>query len=108
MSTARTFKQINSITSALLAIGLSCAFVFNQALVNLWVGNEKYGGDLLNLLIVTAALVEVMSNSNSSMLQAMGRFRSTALIEVIGTAFRIVLIIILKLFWIKWAGWQEA
>lgn len=94
-SIASTFRQVNIVTSVLLALGLSFVLVFNQPLVSLWVGPDKYVGEALNSLIVVAALIEVIVNSNSTMLQAMGRFRSTAFLEVIGMIFRIGLTILL-------------
>lgn len=92
---AKTFVRINWIVSSLVAIGMGLAVAINESLVSVWIGSDKYGGLLINVLIVLAGIVEVLVISNTNLLQAIGRFRSTAWLELMGVSLRLALMFLL-------------
>jgi O-antigen/teichoic acid export membrane protein len=101
--TREVLKMLFFVSNVLLAIGLGATMAFNGALVSLWVGPDKYGGNVLTLLIVLSTAASVAMSLNMNFLQSMGHFRDTSLIDISEIPLRLLLMIALGV-WIGIEG----
>lgn len=93
--TGEVLKLLSVTSNLLLAVGLGATMAFNGSLVSLWVGGDMYGGETLTLLIVLSTAALVTTSLNMNLLQSMGHFRDTSLIDIAELPLRLLLMVAL-------------
>jgi O-antigen/teichoic acid export membrane protein len=91
--TPDVLKTLFFASNVLLAIGLGAIMAFNRSLVTVWVGVDKYGGDILTLLIVISTAMSVIMSLNMNFLQSLGCFRASSFIDIGEAPLRLMLMI---------------
>lgn len=74
---------------------LSLSFILNLSFVSLLLGADKYGGNILSLLLCVNMLFYTRFNFLSVNLYALGVFGKTVMYDVIGGLLRLIIIFIL-------------
>lgn len=87
------FIQTVITTIVLVVLG-----TINKDFVEIWVGKDYYGGNLLSSLLILQILVQTRFNLFSSIIQSTGDFKTTAFSEIVVYSLKITFVlIILKL-----------
>lgn len=84
-----------SIIQILLFIGLTGIFLIGQDFVTIWVGPDKFGGNILLALVCVAVLTDQMRLVLSQQYYAIGKFTLTAITDSIFALSFIILAFIL-------------
>ncbi|GGA63293.1 hypothetical protein GCM10008015_00220 [Flavobacterium palustre] len=71
---------------------LSASFILNSSFVSILLGNDKYGGTLLSILLCVNMLFYTRFNFLSVNLYALGVFGKTVLFDIIGGVMRLIII----------------
>ena len=74
---------------------LSLSFIVNSSFVSLLLGADKYGGNMLSLLLCVNMLFYTRFNFLSVNLYALGLFGKTIFYDVIGSILRLIIIFLL-------------
>ena len=92
--------KIANIFMILLFTAVLYSAVFTKSFVHFWVGLDKYGGDILLLMIVFSVLVSQIKQYTNILLQAGGMISKSAKLDIMS----MILFVILLLSFIKSAG----
>lgn len=88
-------REILTITTVLGGLGLGLALVFTQPLMTLWVGPQRYAGDLILVLFLVSALLAMRQGAHANLLTALGAISSTARWMTADALMRLGFIVIL-------------
>lgn len=95
-------KQYFSLIRVLLVVSLTIIFLIGQDFVTLWVGADKFGGNLLLGLICMVALSDQLRMILSQQYYAIGKFNLTSITDSIyAVGFLIVAILLVPLLGLK-------
>lgn len=101
-------RHFFSFIKGVLLLALSSIFIIGEGIISIWVGSDKFGGNLLLGLICLTAFLDQLRGTLSQQYYAIGKFRLTAIADsVFATAFilsALVMIPELKLYGIVLAG----
>jgi O-antigen/teichoic acid export membrane protein len=89
------FRRVLSFHGAFSALLLSSVLSLNHAFVNLWIGNEKYGGDMLSILTLASLFIFYRYNFISTFLLSLGIIKKNAFASIVEMILRLILIFLL-------------
>lgn len=93
------FKQItlkfDDIHLFLSLIFFPLLMIINHRFVSIWVGESRYGGEVLSALLSITAFFQVRANFVINMLYADGKFNPVAMLSVYDVSIRAILIYLL-------------
>ena len=72
-----------SLIKVLLLFSLTCVFIFGQDFVTIWVGKDKFGGNILLALLCMTSLSDQLRMVLSQQYYAIGKFNLTAITDSI-------------------------
>jgi O-antigen/teichoic acid export membrane protein len=88
----RNIVEIFFIFNVFSVFILSSSFILNSSFVSLLLGADKYGGDMLSMLLCVNMLFYTRFNFLSVNLYALGVFGKTVMYDVIGGILRLIII----------------
>ncbi len=97
-----------SLIRMLLFVALFCVFIFGKQTIGIWVGIDKFGGELLLGMLCVSALFDQLRLTLSQQYYALGKFKLTSVTDIIFSIGFIItlacLMPILKLYGLVLAG----
>jgi O-antigen/teichoic acid export membrane protein len=93
-NTKTIIVSIFEVFSGISIILLSTSYLLNGSFINLLLGQGKYGGDFLSLILAISMFFYTRFNFISVNLFAIGTFGETTMFDVLGSVFKLCLILI--------------
>ena len=92
-------KNYFSLIWIILIFSLVPIYIFGEDFISIWVGNDKFGGDDLLMLLCFAAISEQFRMMISQQYYALGKFKLTAILDFIySILFLLFTFLFIKLF----------
>lgn len=95
-------RDVISISGALAAAAIPCAFVIDAPFVGLWVGEDKFVGTRIAAVFALASFLVVRANLVTTLLSAVGEIAAVAWFGIIDAAMRLGLLYVFVRWWGTW------
>ncbi|MDR0865186.1 MAG: oligosaccharide flippase family protein [Candidatus Symbiothrix sp.] len=89
----RLIKNVSIFFMTVLFSAILYSLVFTESIVHFWVGLDKYGGNLLLIVIVISVLVSQMKNYFNNLLYTGGLINKSAKLDVLSMILYIILLV---------------
>ncbi len=93
-NTRKSVLTIFSIFNTFSILIISISFILNESFITLFLGNEKYGGLTLSILLAINVFLSSRFSFLSTILYSLGVFGKTVLFDTLGGIIRVIIILL--------------